>query len=436
LETAADWARWNEARRRNRHVERRSFRLRRDPDARVLAGICAGFSEASGIDVTYIRIGFALLALAGGFGLVIYAVGWLLLPLQGETSNILSRAIHDRRGIRLMLGLIPILIVTQIAISAFHIGYTGSFVWPVFLAAAGAVLIWRNVSEQERTWIAEDIMPMVRSESGAHPSRRVVIGRVGLGVLLALGGVFFLVMGHTSGAALRPLGGVLLVLGAVVVIFGPWWLSLIRDLMAERQALALAEERTQMAAHVHDSVLQTLALIQRSAADPAQVTRLARAQERELRSWLFEGRPPGSFNEDAGTLGEGIAFLQTQVEADHGIEVHVVLVGDFRLSDGLRALLQAAREATVNAAKWSGVHEVSLYAECDATTEMVMVFVRDRGHGFDPAAVPEDRHGIAQSIRERIERHGGTAVIRSAPGQGTEVELTMPAGTPSDAVPA
>jgi signal transduction histidine kinase len=218
--------------------------------------------------------------------------------------------------------------------------------------------------------------------------------------------------------------GALLVIASIVVIFGPWWISLVRDLMSERQARALAEERAQMAAHVHDSVLQTLALIQRSADNPQHVVRLARAQERELRSWLFEGRPPGTIAAEATTLAEGIGVLQRQVEADHGITVQVVVVGDCPLNDRLRALLDAAREATVNAAKWSGAPEVSVYAEVER--HAVTVFVRDRGRGFDPGDVPEDRQGITQSIRARMARFDGTATIRSAPGQGAEVELSMP----------
>jgi signal transduction histidine kinase len=205
----------------------------------------------------------------------------------------------------------------------------------------------------------------------------------------------------------------------------------VRDLMAEREARALAEERGQMAAHVHDSVLQTLALIQRSADDPQNVVRLARAQERELRAWLFEGRAPGSIGDEVTLLAEGVGLLQRHVEADHGITVQVVMVGDCPLTEGLRALLDAAREATVNSAKWSGAPQVSLYAEVEPGA--VMLFVRDRGQGFDPAAVPADRQGIAQSIRARMARYGGTVVIRSAPGEGTEVELKMPVPTSTSA---
>jgi len=197
-----------------------------------------------------------------------------------------------------------------------------------------------------------------------------------------------------------------------------------RAIILEREARASAEERSQMAAHVHDSVLQTLALIQRSADDPQSVVRLARAQERELRAWLFEGRAPGSIGEEAALLAEGVGLLQRHVEADHGITVQVVLVGDCPLTDGLRALLDAAHEAAVNAAKWSGAPQVSLFAEVES--DAVMIFVRDRGRGFDPDSVPADRQGIARSIRRRVARYGGTVAIRSSPGEGTEVELKMP----------
>jgi signal transduction histidine kinase len=179
-----------------------------------------------------------------------------------------------------------------------------------------------------------------------------------------------------------------------------------------------------MASHVHDSVLQTLALIQRSADDPQHVVRLARAQERELRSWLFEGRPPGTIGKEATTLVDGVSVLQRQIEADHGITVQLVVVGDCALNDGLRALLDATREATVNAAKWSGAPQVSVYAEVEP--DAVMLFVRDRGQGFDPDAVPGDRQGIAQSIRARMARFGGSVVIRSSPGKGAEVQMSMP----------
>jgi len=179
-----------------------------------------------------------------------------------------------------------------------------------------------------------------------------------------------------------------------------------------------------MASRVHDSVLQTLALIQRRAGDQQQVIRLARAQERELRAWLFDGRPPGSMKGQAETVADGVRLIQQEVESQHGLAVDAVTVGDCELDDDMSALLAAAREATVNAAKWSGADTVSLFAEVEP--ESVSIFVRDRGRGFDPAAVPADRKGLAESVRARLARRGGAATIRSAPGEGTEVSLVMP----------
>jgi signal transduction histidine kinase len=402
--------------------------MRRSSEVRVLAGVCGGIAQTTGIDVTLLRIVVVLIGLFGGFPVLVYALAWLIVPLDTESTNIFTRANTDRRGIRLVIAIIPVVIGAQIVVSVLRIGFIGIIGWPVFLAAALTILIWRNASESERVWMNDDLVPMLSVGSEGRVRWQLFLRGTG-GVLLAAGGIVVLLLGHTSTAALRPLAGALLVIAAIVVVFGPWWLSLVRDLMAEREARALAEERAQMAAHVHDSVLQTLALIQRSADDPQNVVRLARAQERELRAWLFEGRAPGTIGEDATLLAEGVGLLQRHVEADHKITVQVVMVGDCELTDGLRALIDAAREATVNSAKWSGASQVSLYAEVEP--ESVSLFVRDRGQGFDPDSVPGDRQGIAQSIKARMARYGGTVVIRSAPGEGTEVELTMPRSRPA-----
>ena len=428
-----DWSEeytWVGRRHRHRHqgghhLAGRLKHLRRNPDNRVLGGVCGALAESFGVDVTAVRIGVVVLSLFTGVAILPYAVAWLLIPMSGEDTSIFHRAVNDRGGVRLLIALIPVLIVVQIVVSSLHLGYLGLIGWPTILAVGIGVLIWRNAGESERTFLHDDIVPLV-AQGGVGRGRRVVVIRVALGVLVGLVGLVLLVMDHryTTAATLRPVGGAILVMAAVVIVFGPWWLSLVRDLIAERQARALAEERAQMAAHVHDSVLQTLALIQRSADDPQNVVRLARSQERELRAWLFEGRAPGAIGVEASNLSEGVGLLQRQVEADHGVTVQVVLVGDCGLDEGLRALLDAAREATVNAAKWSGADQVSVYAEVEA--DQVTFFVRDRGQGFDPDAVPEGRQGIAQSIRARVIRFGGTAVIRSAPGEGAEVQLSMP----------
>jgi signal transduction histidine kinase len=384
--------------------------------------VCGGLSDVVGIDVTLIRIAFVLLSLGTGIGVLAYALAWLFVPLSSESTTIFSRAVGDRRGIRLVVAIIPFLVLVQIMAGALHLGWLGSFSWPLFLAAGCFILIGRNASGDERVWINDDLVPMLRM-GNERQTRWTLVLRIGVGSVLAAVGLAVLFVLRHSGSELGPIVGVLLVVAAIVVVFGPWWLSLVRDLMAERQARARAEERAEMAAHVHDSVLQTLALIQRSADDPSHVVRLARAQERELRSWLFEGRPPGTIGDEATTLAEGIGLIQRQIEADHRISVQVVVVGDCPLDDGLRALLDACREATVNAAKWSGAGEVSLYAEVECAA--VMVFVRDRGVGFDPDLVPDGRQGISRSIRSRMAHVGGTAVIRSAPGAGAEVELSM-----------
>jgi signal transduction histidine kinase len=418
--------RWSDEGHPHHHLGRRLKALRRSPENRVLGGVCGGIAKATGIDAMWVRIGFVLLAVvSSGVTVLVYPLAWLLIPMEGQNENIYSRAVSDRRGIQTVAAiLIPLLIATQFITSSLHVSFVGFLGWPTFLAIGVLVLVWRNADQSEKAFIDNDVMPLLGVDTHDGRGRRWLIARVVAGLLIAAGGIALLVEGHTTVAALRPLGGAVLVIAASVVIFGPWWLSLFRDLIAERQARALAEERAQMAAHVHDSVLQTLALIQRASDDPQQVVRLARAQERELRAWLFEGRPPGAIGEDATMLAEGVGLLQRQVEADHGIAVQVVMVGDCQLDEALRALLDAAREATVNAAKWSGEDQVSVYAEVEEDT--VMLYVRDRGRGFDPDAVPDGRQGIAQSIRARVLRFGGAAVVRSAPGEGAEIQLSMP----------
>jgi signal transduction histidine kinase len=406
------------------HVGRKLRTLRRTEDNRVLGGVCGAVSRATGIDVTWVRIGFVLACIASGIMIFVYTVAWLMIPMEGQSTNIYSRAIKDKHGVRLVLAVeVPLLILMQVLASTLHVAYIGFISWPTLLAAGLVVLIWRNANESEKDFIDQEVVPLLGNDF--HGKRRhLLVLRVVVGVVFGGIGIALLVEGHTTMAALRPVGGAALVVAAAIIVFGPWWLTLVRDLIAERQARVRAEERAQMAAHVHDSVLQTLALIQRSSDDPQNVVRLARAQERELRAWLFEGRSPGVISEDATMLGEGIALLQRQVEADHGIAVQVVVVGDCELDEPLRALLDAAREATVNAAKWSGADQVSIFAEVESET--VELYVRDRGQGFDRASVPEDRRGIAQSIESRVARFGGEAVIRSAPGEGAEVQLFMP----------
>jgi len=241
--------------------------------------------------------------------------------------------------------------------------------------------------------------------------------------LVVAGIVAFLAASNAFSAVRQAVVATTVIVAGLALISGPWWLRLGRDLSQERRERIRSEERAEVAAHLHDSVLQTLALIQRNAADPRAVVTMARRQERELRGWLWEtGRkPPGG-----DTLAAEITRVAEEIEDSHGVTIEVVTVGDRPLDDRLRAMVAAGREAMVNAATWSGVTTVSVYTEVKEAE--ATVFVRDWGAGFDPAAVAADRHGVRESISGRMTRHGGTAVVRSTVGEGTEIQLRMSVG--------
>jgi signal transduction histidine kinase len=399
--------------------------LRRAREDRLVAGLAAGIAARTGIDVTLVRLVFVVAALLGGFGVAAYVAGWLLLPAEGADGSIANRALNDRRGLALAAGVGSLLVIVLIIASVLGARWLSSVAWALVISVVGLTLIWRNTPPDEHA-VLRRLADPVLGLAGAGGRRRPLLRIVASALLLIIGLAALLSgrSGRSAHALLEPLAGLLLVTTAIVIMMGPWWLRIARDLVLERQARARAEERADMAAHLHDSVLQTLALIQRRADQPQQVIQLARAQERELRSWLFDGLPPGSADGQGMTLTGGVRLIQQEVEAQHGITVEAVTVGDCELDDDLNALLAAAREATVNAAKWSGAPSVALFAEVEPAE--VVLFVRDRGRGFDPEAVPSDRKGLAESIRARVARHGGSVMIRSTPGEGTEVSLTMP----------
>jgi signal transduction histidine kinase len=394
--------------------------MRRDPTDRIAGGVASGVAAWRGFSVTAVRIVFVLIALIGGWFVPVYVMAWLFIPAAGAETNIASKARDDARGIRLAVGLASLLIFVLLVAGALGDGWFISWAWPQVFTVAGLALIWRNAPADEQETLRHLVEPL-GAAGGAAPSRRLALRLVIAGVLLAAG-LASLFSAHASLALLRPLGGVLLVIAAIVLVLGPWWLRIARDMVLERQAKVRAEERLDIAARVHDSVLQTLALIQRRADDPQKVIQLARLQERELRSWLFEGRDPD--DTDAITVADGVRQIQQDVESRYGIPVETVTVGDCDLDDNLNALVAAAREATVNAAKWSGASVISLFAEVEAGE--VSAVVRDKGKGFDPEAVPADRKGLAESVLGRMTRRGGTATVTSAPGEGTKVSLKMP----------
>ncbi len=399
--------------------------LRRDPADRLAGGVASGVAAWKGINVTTVRIVFVLIALvSGGFCVPFYVVGWLLIPAAGEDTSIGSRARSDSAGIALAAGLATLLAFVLFVGGVFNDGWFAGWAWPQTVTVAGLALIWRNASPDEQATLRRLAEPLSAAGPGrsARPGRRSAI-RLTIAGLLVFGGAGWLFSARESVALLRPLGGVVLVIAGIVLLLGPWWLRIARDLVLERQAKVRAEERADISAQVHDSVLQTLALIQRRADDPQKVIQLARLQERELRSWLFEGRAPNEADEDM-TFGAGVRQIQQDVEARYGVPVEAVTVGDCELDENLNALLAAAREATVNAAKWSGAGVISLFAEVEP--EEVSIVVRDRGKGFDPSAVPGDRKGLAESVHGRMARRGGTASVVSAEGEGTKVTLKMP----------
>jgi signal transduction histidine kinase len=406
--------------------------LRRSADDRLGGGVAAGLAVWRNFSPTTVRIALAVAALvSSGWAVPFYILGWLLIPARGQAAlndqtpvdqpTIASRARHDSRGLALAVGLATLLAVCLLLLGLLNDGAIASYLWPQVISVAGLTLIWRNASDSEQAALRRLVAPLESLGTTGPANRRATRLRIAGAAVLLAGGLGWLLSLRGGTALLQPLGGFVLVVAGFVLLLGPWWLRIARDLVLERQARARAEERSDIAARVHDSVLQTLALIQRRADDPQAVVQLARAQERELRSWLFEGRAPG--DAVASSFAEGVRQIQREVEARHGVPVEVVTVGDCPLDPGLSALLAAAREATVNAAKWSGAAVISVYAEVEA--DKVSVAVRDRGAGFDPDAVPGDRKGVAESIRGRMSRHGGTATVQSAPGEGTKVTLEL-----------
>src|ERR1700677_2878171 len=410
-----------------RHREGDGGPLRRDPADRLGGGVASGVAAWTGFNVIAVRSDFVLLALfTTGGAVAAYVLAWLVIPAAGGGPSIGAKARSDTAGLRLAAGLASLLILVLLVADALSDSWLVNWVWPQVLSVAGLVLIWRNAPADERATMRHLLQPLeaatgVTAGAGS-PHRRAVL-RLTIAGLLLLGGVGWLFSEHGSIALLRPLGGVALVIVAIVLALGPWWLRIARELVLERQARVRAEERADIAARVHDSVLQTLALIQRRADDPAKVIQLARLQERELRSWLFEGRVPNELDADL-TLAAGVRQIQQDVETRYGVPVEAVTVGDTELDDNLSALLAAAREATINAAKWSGADVISLFAEVEPAE--VSLVVRDRGQGFDPEAVPDDRKGLAESVHGRMTRRGGTATVSTGVGEGTKVTLKMP----------
>jgi signal transduction histidine kinase len=409
--------------------------LRRDRVHGWLGGVCAGLARRYGIDPGLIRLAFVIGAAAWGIGIAVYALAWLVVP-AGDAVGRRRRLPRGRGAVEVALGTVLLLLSVLLTFRALGLWFSDAIVWPLVLIAGGAALIWRGSASPDAA--TEPSGPPAAGVPGAGANRpapaagaataepqdepgrtAAAVSRTGVGIALVIAaGYAFL---HGTGALDAARDVLLALIAAVVVlavIFAPWVVRLLRSLTEERSERIRSQERAEVAAHLHDSVLQTLALVQRSD-DPQQVAALARRQERELRAWLA-GRPaPGQ----AARLAPALEAAAADVEDHHGVPVEVVVVGDRELDPAVEAVVAAAREAMTNAAKFGNGSTVDVYAEC--TPGSLQVFVRDRGPGFDPAAVPGDRRGVRESIVGRMERHGGRARISSPPTGGTEVELVL-----------
>ncbi|GAA1123296.1 PspC domain-containing protein [Arthrobacter flavus] len=425
--------------------------LLRSNDA-MIAGVCAGLAAHLGITVNVARIGMVGLTLAGGAGIFLYGWLWVLVPTQEEqlrkgpapvgprltfpaTREAVGRTIGSSAGSsgspqasptadpssgprgssqsligkrEVLLGTALLLVAAVVIAQQLGANLPLDTLLPVGVVGAGAVLAWTQLDETRRAGLM--------NRAGA--SQAGGLARLVAGLLLVTVGVLILVSGSISWeltwSTLIATGAVL---AGVFLVLAPWGLKFWRDLETERSGRARETERAEIAAHLHDSVLQTLALIQNRAGSEQDVVRLARAQERELRNWLY-----ADATHQSGNLAERIRAVAAEIEDSYGTPIDVVVVGDAELSARQEILAQAAREAVLNAAKHAGGN-ISVYLEAGPTGSTI--FVRDRGNGFDPATIPEDRMGIRVSLYSRMDRHGGEVSIRSNQ-EGTEVKLVMP----------
>jgi signal transduction histidine kinase/phage shock protein PspC (stress-responsive transcriptional regulator) len=393
-------------------------RLYRAADGRVVAGVAQGLANHLAVKALYVRIAFAVLATFNGFGIVVYLALWAVIPQEPVAPDAPPRP--RRRAVErgTVLALVAVAAGGLLLSRGVPILGNNILLVPLLLAGAGLAVLWSQADKDQRDrWRRISLFE-------AEPTRRsvAIIRFVGGAILVAAGVASFLLLSGTLSAARDGLVAGIAVVAGLALLTAPLWWRLVADLTEERRERIRSQERADLAAHLHDSVLQTLALIQRHSDEPREVARLARGQERELRTWLY--RPE---DRQESKLAAALEAVAGEVEDAYVVQVESVVVGDAEVDERLGAVVQATREALVNAAKHAGVGTISLYAEVEPAE--VTVFVRDRGAGFDLESVDEDRHGVRGSIVGRMERHGGKAMIRSTVGAGTEVELTMDRST-------
>ena len=384
--------------------------ITRRRQGRWLGGVCAGLATRLGLSTGAVRVGAVLLALAAGPPVVVgYLAAWAFLPAHDGSGSPVGAPAGGRlrrggsaaeavAGAAVVVG--AVLVLAEVSS-----WLPRSVLIPALLACTGAAVVWGGRSGDRMGQALGRMRPL----------------RVALGVSLVLVGGFAMLAAVSDVRTIgRSAAGSAVVVAGLGLMLGPGLARLARNLSDERRQRILSEERADVATHLHDGVLQTLALIQKRAADDKEVRSLARRQERELRDWLYGRRELAEPDGVADLLRRELA----DVEDRYGVRLDAVLVGDAPLDDAARALVAAGREAARNAATHAGVDAVDVYLEVEP--ERVSLFVRDRGAGFDPGAVPLDRRGLADSVVGRVRRHGGTAEVRSAPGEGTEIELSVP----------
>lgn len=382
-------------------------RFSRARDGRVVAGVASGLSQHLLIDVRWVRLFFVIGSLAGGFGGLLYLAIWVATPLAPKQQQ---PAAGGPRRWSTPINALLIIVAFFGGLATMQVGGGGGSVavFVLGVVAVGAVLALQAYDRGLGTVFSAVAL--------------------GFGILLVFSGVVAVaILGDSAGTS-----GVVVAVAAtffgIGILVVPLVLRLTQSLIDEREAKAVADQRTEIASRLHDSVLQTLALIQKQAGNPEEVARLARSQERELRAWLFDatattpGAPAASTA--PATVFAALREAAGEVEDLFGVVISPVTVGDdLPFDQATEPLVLAAREAMVNAAKHAGVERIDVYAEHLAG--QCSIFVRDRGRGFDPEQIPGDRHGVKESIVGRLARAGGTARIDSAPGRGTEVELTV-----------
>ena len=378
-----------------------------DRSNRVVGGVSAAIAAEIGVQPLVIRVAFAALTLVVGWGLLLYVFAWgALVWLTSSEISPYRPQPKGATGIHRHVAIVLIVVGMIIGLSQITPSGFTSFSWPLGFVLAGGLIAWsRGTADQVNGGLS-------------------TVARIIAGAVVAVGGLLaFAALSYSFTQAAVALVFTVAVVGGIVLIAAPSMVHMARSLDDERMDRIRLDERARISAHLHDSVLQTLALIQQNTDDPARTAQLARRQERELRGWLYGPTTPAPGGLLLGPALEGVAL---EVEALHGVDIDVVAVGDSGdpVPEGGSALISAAREAMINAARHAEVDQIDVFAE--RRSDGIDVFVRDKGVGFDPDHVADGRKGLSESIGGRMERAGGSAIIHSEVGHGTEVELILP----------